>query len=69
MGARSPHKGEARLDEFFDVWAERYPAVRVLSNNAWSEFVPFLDYSIENRRVICSTNAIESLHARMRRAT
>ena len=38
-------------------------------DNAWSEFVPFLDYSVEIRRVIYSTNAIESLHARMRRAT
>jgi transposase-like protein len=31
--------------------------------------VPFLDYSPEIRRVIYSTNAIESLNARMRRAT
>ena len=36
--------------------------------NSWSEFVPFLDYDIEIRRVICSTNAIESLNARYRRA-
>jgi transposase-like protein len=30
--------------------------------------VPFLDYDMEIRRVICSTNAIESLNARYRRA-
>jgi len=58
-----------RLGEFFDAWAERYPAVKTLWENSWSEFVPFLDYSVEIRRVIYSTNAIESLHARMRRAT
>lgn len=58
-----------RLEEFYDGWAERYPAIRTLWDNAWSEFVPFLDYSVEIRRVIYSTNAIESLHARMRRAT
>src|SRR5204863_9332313 len=58
-----------RAAEFFAKWAERYPAVRILWDNAWSEFVPFLDYSVEIRRVIYSTNAIESLHARMRRAT
>ena len=40
-----------------------------LWEHAWAEFVPFLDYSTEIRRVIYSTNAIESLHARMRRAT
>jgi len=40
----------------------------MLWENAWSEFIPFLDYDIEIRRVICSTNAIESLNARYRRA-
>jgi putative transposase len=34
----------------------------------FSEFVPFLDYDVEIRKVICSTNAIESLNARYRRA-
>ena len=58
-----------RLEEFCERWADRYPAVRSLWASAWSEFVPFLDYSVEIRRVIYSTNAIESLHARMRRAT
>lgn len=58
-----------RFVEFCERWAERYPAVRQLWENSWSEFVPFLDYDVEVRRVIYSTNAIESLHARMRRAT
>ena len=35
---------------------------------AWTKFVPFLDYDVEIRRIICSTNAIESLNARYRRA-
>jgi len=34
-----------------------------LWRNAWEEFIPFLDYDVEIRRVICSTNAIESLNA------
>jgi transposase-like protein len=36
--------------------------------NAWTEFVPFLDYDVEIRKIICTTNAIESLNARYRRA-
>ena len=36
-----------------------------LWENAWSEFVPFLDYDVEIRRVICSTNAVESINARI----
>src|SRR5206468_8312611 len=39
-----------------------------LWQNAWAEFVPFLSYSPEIRKVIYSTNAIESIHARFRRA-
>jgi putative transposase len=58
----------AAFDELAEKWATRYPAVIRLWNNAWSEFIPFLDYDVEIRRVICSTNAIESLNARYRRA-
>ena len=57
-----------RFAEFTSTWGQRYPAIIRLWENAWSEFVPFLDYDIEIRRVICSTNAIESLNARYRRA-
>jgi putative transposase len=32
------------------------------------EFIPFLAYDVEIRKVLCSTNAIESLNARYRRA-
>ncbi len=59
----------ARLDEFHTIWGNRYPAIKSLWTSAWPEFVPFLDYSPEIRRVIYSTNAIESLNARFRRAT
>jgi len=58
-----------RLDEFDEIWGEKYPAIRVLWDGAWEEFIPFLDYKPDIRRVIYSTNAIESLNARFRRAT
>jgi putative transposase len=54
----------ARFDEFTDAWGTRYPAIIRLWRSAWSEFVPFLNYDVEIRRIICSTNAIESLNAR-----
>ena len=56
------------LDKLTQKWGQRYPAVIRLWDNAWAEFIPFLDYDVEIRRVICSTNAIESLNARYRRA-
>jgi transposase-like protein len=58
----------AAFDELAGKWGGRYPAVVRLWNNAWEEFIPFLDYDVEIRRVLCSTNAIESLNARYRRA-
>src|SRR6476659_7444485 len=57
-----------RFTEFTEIWGAQYPAITQLWENAWSEFVPFLDYDVEIRRVICSTNAVESLNARYRRA-
>jgi putative transposase len=56
------------FDELAEKWGPRYPAVVRLWDNAWAEFIPFLDYDVEIRTVICSTNAIESLNARYRRA-
>lgn len=58
----------AALDALDDKWGQRYPAMIRLWRNAWNEFIPFLDYDVEIRKVICSTNAIESLNARYRRA-
>ena len=56
------------LEEFEEKWGKKYRAIIRLWRNAWNEFIPFLDYDVEIRRVICSTNAIESLNARYRRA-
>jgi putative transposase len=58
----------ARFQEFDEQWGKRYPAITRMWRSAWTEFVPFLDYDVEVRRVICTTNAIESLNARYRRA-
>jgi putative transposase len=57
-----------RFLEFAETWGVKYPAIVRLWENAWAEFVPFLAFSPEIRTVICSTNAIESVNARIRRA-
>jgi putative transposase len=56
------------LDDLEEKWGTKYRAMIRLWRNAWTEFIPFLDYDVEIRTVICSTNAIESLNARYRRA-
>ncbi|MBX6752538.1 MAG: IS256 family transposase [Micromonosporaceae bacterium] len=57
-----------RFAEFSDKWERRYPAIVRLWTDAWAEFVPFLDFDVEIRKIICTTNAIESINARLRRA-
>ena len=58
----------AAFEEFEEKWAKPYPAIATLWRGAWSTFIPFLDYDVEIRRVLFSTNAIESMNARYRRA-
>jgi putative transposase len=66
--AQTEQAARERFDEFAGKWGERYPAIIRLWVSAWAEFVPFLAYSPEIRKVIYSTNAIESVHARLRRS-
>jgi putative transposase len=58
----------ARFAEFSEIWGGQYPAITRLWKSAWTEFMPFLEYDVEIRKIICTTNAIESLNARYRRA-
>ncbi|WP_434600620.1 IS256 family transposase [Streptomyces sp. A5-4] len=57
-----------RFGEFQDAWGKKYPAIIKLWESAWAEFVPFLSFDVEIRKAICSTNAIESVNARIRKA-
>ena len=66
--APSAAAAAAARDAMLDKWEARYPAIRRLWMDAWERFIPFLDYDVEIRRVICTTNAIESLNARFKRS-
>jgi transposase-like protein len=59
---------EAHFAEFADTWRDIYPAMISSWENAWSDFVPFLEFPVELRKIVYTTNAIESLNARFRRA-
>jgi len=43
---------------FTETWQQRYPAIIRLWENAWAEFVPFLQFDRDIRTVVCTTNAI-----------
>lgn len=66
--APNPNAARAALEDLDEKWGKKYGAILRLWKSAWEEFIPFLDYDLEIRTVICSTNAIESLNARYRRA-
>ena len=53
--------------EFSEKWEKKYTAIIRLWTNAWTEFVPFLQCDQEIRAIICTTNTIESINARIRR--
>ena len=47
-----------RFVEFEAAWGRKYPAIIKLWNAAWAEFVPFLNFDVEIRRVVCTTDVI-----------
>jgi transposase-like protein len=58
-----------RFADFEEAWGLQYPAIIKLWRSAWEQFTPFLDFPPDLRRLVYTTNAIESLNARFRQAT
>ena len=59
---------ELAFAEFATVWRNTYPAMIATWEAAWGEFVPFLEFPLELRQIVYTTNAVESLNARFRKA-
>jgi putative transposase len=57
------------LDDFELEWGDRYPAIVELWRRNWERFIPFLAFPAEIRKIIYTTNAIESLNYQLRKAT
>ncbi len=67
--AASEAAAAAALADFAGQWEQRYPAIVKLWRAHWSEFTPFLAFPPGVRRVIYTTNLIESMNARLRKVT
>ena len=66
--APTAEAAEVELDAFADsVWGKKYPAAVATWRNAWERFIPFLAFPPELRKVIYTTNAIESLNYQLRK--
>jgi putative transposase len=56
-----------RLGEIEAEWGKKYPAIGPAWRRAWSEVIPFFAYPPEIRKMIYTTNAIESLNRGLRK--
>lgn len=60
---------EAALNAFeASEWGQRYPAIGQSWRRAWNEVIPFFAFPEAVRRIIYTTNAIEALNSKLRRA-
>jgi len=60
-------ESEAALDAFAEKWDAAYPAVSQVWIRHWENVIPIFDYPMEIRRVIYTTNAIESVNRSLRK--
>ena len=66
-GAGSLKEAEHALDKFSDLWDAKYPAISPSWRSDWDRLTVFFDYSADIRKVIYTTNAIESLNYSLRK--
>jgi putative transposase len=67
--APNSRAAEAEFARFCEEWDDAYPAMVRLWRTSWEEFIPFLEFPPELRKLVYTTNAIESLNAKFRQAT
>ncbi|MGP5458784.1 IS256 family transposase [Psychrobacter celer] len=67
-GADTLELAEANLEQFDDTWGDKYPHVVTSWRNNWEGLTVFFGYPKDIRRVIYTTNAIESLNSVIRTA-
>ena len=58
---------ELALERFAQTWGARYPMSVESWRRHWEGLTAFFKYPVEFRRLIYTTNAIESLHSQMRK--
>ena len=65
----TPRGVKAALDDFANgPWGQKYPAIAQSWRRNWSQVIPFFAFPGEVRRIVYTTNSIESLNAKLRRA-
>jgi putative transposase len=66
--ALTVEQAEQQLGHFAERWDERYPTISALWRRHWSQVIPFFAFPAEIRKIIYTTNAVESLNMSLRKA-
>ena len=67
--ALTAEEAESALESFSQKWDEQYPSISKTWGDRWVNVIPFFAYPAEIRKVIYTTNAIESLNMTLRKVT
>ena len=67
--AHSVESAEVELDNFSEIWDEKYPYISKSWRDHWTELMSYYKYPNEIRKVIYTTNSIESFHRSLRKIT
>ena len=65
--ASTLEEAEEALSHFSEKWDKQYPSISKSWRNNWARVIPFFDYPPEIRKVIYTTNAIESINMSLRK--
>lgn len=68
-GASTVEQAEANLEAFREKWDDTHPKVGQSWRNNWQRIIPYFAYPPQIRRVIYTTNTIESLNMSLRKVT
>ena len=60
---------EEAMDDFELEWGDRYPGIVKVWRQAWEQFTPFLRFPPEIRKVVYTTNLVESINYQLRKIT
>ena len=65
--AATAEEAEQRLAQFATKWDNRYASIAALWRRQWQQVIPFFAFPAEIRKVIYTTNAVESLNMSLRK--
>src|SRR5271156_1065315 len=66
--ATTEEEAERQLAIFAERWDQRYPSISALWRRNWQGVIPFFQFPPEIRKIVYTTNAIESLNMSLRKA-